>query len=1033
MSPTPTPFGVAGCVWAAAISATVLASPGDNVFDPFMPTPVPPSLARSDFEAFLPTAQPPPLSRVTPAFAALPEFGAAAVDPFLPEAPAPPVAPARRGLVRAGKPYTFQAPVSQFAWSGGSPKSCDAACKAGCLAVGDDHSQWGDVGVERADVCLAGCGCTASFENVFAVTTSGEARFSVDAGDTWSDVHDKIPAHLQTSQLKILSVHVSHTDPRSVVLLTDATASLISHDGGLSWNPVKVGDQPILFWQWHPTKPDWALAASHQDAVGAEKTIGRSGAHHRGAVLPSGSEDDGAETRRAHHHKRFFYTQDGGITWKPLVENAGQCRWAPLPGGDPRRVVATVFPPDFTSEASNGGLPLLHVVASDDFMQKQMVLLGKGAPGGGPFAATSVRFHYNFALALVPTIGGDGLPRNQGLQLWIRSEASHAPQTTTPAPATAAKAAPSGSGITRRDGPRFLPASWPWNMEPPKPWQLSHLVVLHSSEHSVMFFMPAGARELPWGHVFRCGALSSQIELLLSDVHHPRALDGPQWRSVSGIDGIFLANRIILDNGQDLDTVERRFDEQAANFLLQGEADSGIESEDTSDAIPGVQSADPSVRLVVRTYLSMDSGSAWQPLQAPDVVTAVLTGASAPTWGHRLHLQTWISSIAAPGVLVGVGNVGLRLSEEADHQSVFVSRDAGMNWVLALEGRHSVAMLSHGDIIVAVAAREPGEVRYSTDCGRNWRTFSLRAAARPRPGLAAPSAPAVEAAVAAEASVAGLIEHPSQTGWRLFLALRFDESRSISLTVLDFTDVLRVACSGPVNLTGDLAGSDFEKWSPADSLEDAHVSRRPSCLHGVKTRYLRRRADRQCKTGRVQLTPVDFRKDTPCECSIGDWACDVGFYRAIYHPDAICEPQEGNVQPNVTALCSATTLEHVMVTRGYVKTPGNRCVGGKDLSAQSEVCVGNTGFSALFRNAVALRFSHVNKSWVAFCAVLLFLLLHRPCGRGEDDDVHGSSSSKGGMFGCMPSKCMVPLGRSWRDTEDEDEEEREFLISGNCT
>jgi len=317
-----------------------------------------------------------------------------------------------------------------------------------------------------------------------------------------------------------------------------------------------------------------------------------------------------------------------------------------------------------------------------------------------------------------------------------------------------------------------------------------------------------------------------------------------------------------------------------------------------------------------------------------------------------------------------------------------------------LEGPHMVTILGHGDALVAVPLRKPGRAFYSVDGGSSWSSSPLG------------SDSAAEGETVA--MVRGLFTHPSHTDLRGFVALGSDASPAVSVTPLSLASALT---AGTCNLADDPSnsGSDFERWAPADALEDAHASKRPACLLGARTQYVRRKPGRLCKTGDVKPAPLDLRADTPCECTAADWACDVGFHRASYLPKATCEPLDGRAQPNVSALCSATTDGHVLVTRGYVKSPGNRCSGGVDLSPRPEPCPGNTGLSGALKGLLE-RFKSARMTLCIISLVGFLILYH--------------------FRGPQPGACMLAAklrrfgNHAKKDDFIEEDEEREFLLPG---
>lgn len=392
---------------------------------------------------------------------------------------------------------------------------------------------------------------------------------------------------------------------------------------------------------------------------------------------------------------------------------------------------------------------------------------------------------------------------------------------------------------------------------------------------------------------------------------------------------------------------------------------------------------------MTRTYVSFDMGAIWQPLKAPEkgISGDVLPGCEAGASNScLLHLSRWETSFSAPGLILASGNTGVRLSENPDHQSLFLSRDAGISWKQVLEGSHEFSLLGHGDMLAAVPRKAPGSLIYSTDNGQQWTTVTV--VANKDKGSA----------------IVGMFAHPSRTDFRAFLALSSEARPGIVLASLDLKEALQQDCK--LVASPGTTDSDFEKWSPADGLEDAQTSRRPVCVLGVKTYYVRRKADKVCRTGTTKLPPLDLRKDTPCECTAADWACDIGYHRSSYSKEASCELLDGSSAPNVTQLCDATIFPDVAVTRGYTKIIGNRCSGGVDLSPLHEACPNNEGLRGYLRGVFYSHRTPIYASMVLIVVFSLFAIRQR-----------AKKSARGG------------LRKKYDDSRlEEDDPEREFLI-----
>jgi len=453
------------------------------------------------------------------------------------------------------------------------------------------------------------------------------------------------------------------------------------------------------------------------------------------------------------------------------------------------------------------------------------------------------------------------------------------------------------------------------------------------------------------------------------------------WQATRGIDGPFLASRVIYDHGQDLDRAEGRFDEQADEVATQD----AFEDEEDAGGMNG--GASKKERYFVRTYASLNMGLSWQQLKAPCD--------AKPDTTCTLHLAQWASAAAAPGIILGVGNAGNHLTRSATHHNVYMSRDAGLTWKNVLKGPHKVEILGHGDVFVAVPTTSPGSVLYSTNSGAKWEKLPLKLSQE-------------QAAV-----VQSVFTHLSHTGLRAFVAVGSDDSDAATVAAADLHGVLTQPCQ----MDPTAVASDVEHWSPADALEDAHDSKRPACLLGIRTQYVRRKVDKVCRMGALPAA-VDLRADTPCQCTKADYACDSGFYRESYVAGAACLPMEGVVQPNTSSLCAATLEDHVPIIRGYVKSPGNQCSGGVDLLPKKEACPDNMGISGALKGLLAQT-----------AYVRMFMLLGLV---GAVVMLQRQQKVQVLPLLFVPVRRCVPVCMGKKDKEEGlDDEEREFLLPGS--
>lgn len=134
----------------------------------------------------------------------------------------------------------------------------------------------------------------------------------------------------------------------------------------------------------------------------------------------------------------------------------------------------------------------------------------------------------------------------------------------------------------------------------------------------------------------------------------------------------------------------------------------------------------------LRTQITFEAGATWQyimpPETGPDGRRYPCTPNNDGSCSLHLHSVTSamvappvFSSKAAPGVVMGVGNVGRYLLpwEECD---TFLSEDGGITWKVALEHPHKYEFGDQGGLIVAVRDDNVPVTffRYSTDRGQSW-------------------------------------------------------------------------------------------------------------------------------------------------------------------------------------------------------------------------------------------------------------------------------------------------------------------------
>jgi len=151
------------------------------------------------------------------------------------------------------------------------------------------------------------------------------------------------------------------------------------------------------------------------------------------------------------------------------------------------------------------------------------------------------------------------------------------------------------------------------------------------------------------------------------------------------------------------------------------------------------------------------------------------------------HNTGMVFSSPAPGVLMGVGNIGDRL-KPYDDCDFYVSMDAGLTWSKARSGPHQYEFGDQGGILVAVKDEDRADtLYYSFNYGTDWKEIPLGRDVKIRPIF--------------------LTTLPDSTSER-FTMLGRKEDNGYTMFAFDFEGSRSRKCN--LDKKGD--GGDFEKW-----------------------------------------------------------------------------------------------------------------------------------------------------------------------------------------------------------------------------
>ncbi|KAJ9111054.1 hypothetical protein QFC19_001252 [Naganishia cerealis] len=323
----------------------------------------------------------------------------------------------------------------------------------------------------------------------------------------------------------------------------------------------------------------------------------------------------------------------------------------------------------------------------------------------------------------------------------------------------------------------------------------------------------------------------------------------------------------------------------------------------------------------LQSLMTYDDGSTWTPIRAPSSLPngdpQPCDTTSRSTCSLHLHSVSSphnfgpVFSSRAPGILMGVGNVGAWLApyEECD---TYVSTDAGLSWRLVQEGAHKYEMGDQGGVLVLVDDEERTDhVRYSSDFGKTWDTLDLGVTLRALLLTTVPDSTSQKflllgtLARGDAVAVEGLAEEPQVEG-----------TGRHAIVFLDFAPLQQRKCKE----------SDFEQWYVrAPATDDNNTGR--ECVLGHKQWYKRRKPDADCYVGNKFHEEVGHEED--CACRDEDFECDFNHVMA----DGECVSRGLESVPLGQCTRPGQTF---MGSSGYRKIPGDTCKGGLEKDAPVE-------------------------------------------------------------------------------------------------
>ena len=359
------------------------------------------------------------------------------------------------------------------------------------------------------------------------------------------------------------------------------------------------------------------------------------------------------------------------------------------------------------------------------------------------------------------------------------------------------------------DGKTFAPAEFPKNFN--VPIQRAY-TVLDSSTHAVFLHVTVGSREnFEYGRIMKSNSNGTSYVLSLGGVNRNEA-GYVDFEKMQGLEGVAIVN--VVDN-------------------LSDEASSKAKK--------------------LKTMITHNDGGQWAPLAAPqkdaigdnyecDVKNIDVCSLQLHGYTERKDPRDTFSSASAVGLMMGVGNVGDRLTRKAEADT-FITRDGGITWHSVKKGNYMWEYGDQGGIIVIVEENVATKVLYySLDEGEKWTEYQFS------------ETPMI---------IDDLTTLPSDNS-RNFLLWRRDTGSGGEITTvnIDFSGLRDRKCN--LNEADpDNPDSDYYLWEPKHPLQDTN------CLFGHISQYHRKILDRDCWND-YEIHQL-HNKDQNCACTRQDF------------------------------------------------------------------------------------------------------------------------------------------------------------------
>ncbi|KAJ3114588.1 vacuolar protein sorting/targeting protein PEP1, partial [Physocladia obscura] len=678
------------------------------------------------------------------------------------------------------------------------------------------------------------------------------------------------------------SLLINFDDSDNVLLVDSAGTVLLSKDEGKTWSKIPKLSQPVINIIVHPfAKGSRAFALTEGKISYYTADAGISWTEFKTDLVftPNGGfsfhsenldwivyrglEPDTSDGWFELYSEHAFYTKDSFKNSKPLLKYVSECTWThsvKLSGKDiagKERIICIQWDESMQKSGIIFRDPSsLRMIASENYFPN-----GKGNP---------VQFDDGTPLALGTT---------QSFIIVVVSAATKSERADL---------------YSSTDGLKFSKAYFPPDASVSSQ---NAYTVLDSTEHRIIVdilpILSSTGQNAPYGNLYMSNSEGTQFTKSLS--HTNRNANGRvdfERIETDAVSGTILVN--VIENWKELETSWRK----------------------EKDVTSRISYDDGARWSLIRPPATDVNGDSWICKVGPlsekvDLKCALHFHSRTET--HNLGRT--FSELAAPGIIIGVGNVGPKLVDYSGSDT-FISTDGGLTWINAARGPHKYEIADTGSIIVLIPDGKDatGSILYSTKRGaqQSWQKVSVGIE-----GLTfwLPIATSIDSD-GTSSSMLVVASDPVAKSTRPFAVIH-----------LDFSAAQSRKCDFDPSNPGK--SKDFELWNPKQVGTDG----KDVCIMGEDVGYYRRKQDADCYVGRKYKHPE--LKRSACECTIDDYECDFGF-RQDNAVDRAADLKCVRLGKSLDQPENCPAGTQYDGSSGYRKIPGNKCSGGKVLDAKTK-------------------------------------------------------------------------------------------------